>query len=263
MNHAIVPALGTFCWPELSTTDPIAAQTFYADLFGWNIREIPSSMGNYVILGLGTRDAAALCAQTEEQRQKGLPSHWLSYISVADTDAIAAQAKALGGQVLMGPFDVMEEGRMALLQDPAGAVFALWQARKHKGISAFQEPGALCWTELATTSAEKAGAFYTRLFRWTLVPSSDPAMPYSEWVQDGTHFGGMMEIGEHFGPAWREIPSHWMVYFQVQDADERAARAKTLGATIVVGPRDIPNVGRFAVIEDPQGAVFSLFQGQL
>ncbi|MFN7958451.1 MAG: VOC family protein [Holophagaceae bacterium] len=262
MTQATLPALGTFCWPELSTTDLEGARAFYGDLFGWKAREVPTAMGNYVILSVEAREAAAFCAQGEDQRNMGIPPHWLSYISVSDADAAVSKAKELGGQLLMGPFDVMEEGRMALLQDPTGATFALWQARNHKGITAYQEPGALCWTELATQDAKAAAAFYTKLLGWTAVPPKDPAMPYTEWTLEGAPFGGMMEISEYWGPAWREIPSHWMVYFQVKDVDDRAARATALGANTRVPPQDIPGVGRFAVLEDPQGAVFSIFQGK-
>lgn len=263
MAQATLPAIGTFCWPELATRDLKAAQAFYGDLLGWRANEISSAMGNYVICSSGDRQTAGLCAQSDEQRQQGIPSNWLSYISVANADSTVAKAKGLGAQILMEPCDVMEEGRMALIQDPAGATFALWQAKNHKGVGAYLEPNALCWTELATTNAKEAQSFYTHLFGWTVQPSSDPTMPYFEWVLDGAHFGGMMEINEQWGPSWKQIPSHWMVYFMVKDVDERTARAEALGATILVSPRDIPKVGRFAVIEDPQGAVFSLFQGKL
>ena len=262
MAQATLPAIGTFCWPELSTRDLGAAKSFYGDLFGWQPNEVASSMGNYVILSAGDRQAAGLCAQSEEQRQQGIPPNWLSYVSVPDADAAAAKAKELGGRVLHGPFDVMEEGRMAVIQDPTGAVFALWQARNHKGVGAYLEPGALCWTELATRDAKAAQAFYTRLFGWTAQAPADPAMPYFEWVLDGAHFGGMMEITEHRGPGWKDIPSHWLVYFMVRDVDERTARAQALGATVHLAPRDIPDVGRFSVLADPQGAVFALFQGK-
>lgn len=263
MTQATLPMMGTFCWPELSTPDPMAARAFYGDLFGWSAREIPTAKGQYVILHLGAHEAAAVSAQNEEQRRHGLPPHWLSYIAVPDADAVASQAQQLGGRVLAGPFDVMEAGRMALLQDPAGATFALWQAGQHQGITAYQEAGALCWTELATRSAASAKAFYTQLLGWTAVPSKDPAMPYTEWTLEGTHFGGMMEISDQWGPGWQDIPSHWMVYFMVRDVDERAARAVALGGRIHVAPRDIPKVGRFAVLADPQGAVFAVFQGKL
>jgi len=263
MTQATLPMMGTFCWPELSTPDPMAARAFYGDLFGWSAREVPTSKGNYVILSVGAHEAAAVSAQNEEQRRHGVPPHWLSYVSVPDADAVAAAARQLGGQVLAGPFEVMEEGRMALLQDPTGAAFALWQARNHKGATAYQEPGALCWTELATRNAESAKAFYTQLLGWTAVPSKDPAMPYTEWALEDTHFGGMMEISDQWGPGWQDIPSHWMVYFMVQDVDERTARAAALGARVHVPPRDIPKVGRFAVLADLQGAVFAVFQGKL
>lgn len=263
MAQATLPAIGTFCWPELATRDLKAAQSFYGDLFGWQADAVASSGGNYVILSNRDHQAAGLCLQGEEQRLQGIPPSWLSYVSVADADATAAKARELGAQVLHGPFDVMEEGRMAVLRDPTGAVLALWQARNHKGVSAQLEPGALCWTELATRDAKASQAFYTRLFGWTSQAPTDPAMPYFEWVLDGTRFGGMMEISEHWGPGWKDIPSHWMVYFMVKDVDERTARAQALGATVHVPPRDIPKVGRFSVIADPQGAVFALFQGQL
>lgn len=263
MAQATLPAIGTFCWPELSTTNVKAAQAFYGDLLNWRPNEMPTPMGSYIIFNSGERQAAGLCAQHEEQRKHGVPPHWLSYVSVANTDATTAKAKELGGQILMGPFDVMEEGRMAVILDPAGAAFALWQAKNAKGGPAYGEPGALCWTELATKNAKVAESFYTRLFGWTAQPPSDPAMPYFEWVLEGHHFGGMMEISEQWGPAWKEIPSHWMVYFMVEDVDERTARAQAMGATVRVPPRDIPKVGRFAVLADPQGAAFSLFQGKL
>ena len=263
MTQATLPAIGTFCWPELATRDLKAAQAFYGELLGWRPSEVPTSMGSYVIFSIGERQTAGLCAQSEEQRQQGIPSNWLSYVSVSSADATVAKAGELGAQILVEPFDVMEEGRMALIQDPSGATFALWQAKHHKGVTAYLENNALCWTELATTNAKEAQSFYTRLFGWTAKPSTDPAMPYFEWVLEGVHFGGMMEINEEWGPVWKEIPSHWMVYFMVKDVDERTARAKALGARIRVSPRDIPKVGRFAVIEDPQGAVFSLFQGKL
>jgi predicted enzyme related to lactoylglutathione lyase len=263
MAQATLPVTGTFCWPELSTTDLKAAQAFYGDLLDWRTSEFSTPVGSYIIFTSDERQAAGLCAQNEEQRKHGVPPNWLSYVSVASADASAAKAKELGAQILTGPFDVMEEGRMAVLQDPGGAVFALWQPKNHKGASAYGEPGALCWTELATKDAKAAQSFYTRLFGWTAKPPSDPAMPYFEWVHEGAHFGGMMEISEHWGPGWKEIPSHWMVYFMVKDVDERTARAQALGATVRVPPSDIPKVGRFAVLADPQGAVFSLFQGQL
>jgi hypothetical protein len=250
---------GAFCWPELATTDQKAAVSFYRGLFSWGLNDQP--MGpteTYSMFTLRDKEVAAAYTMRPEERQSGAPPHWNMYIAVTSADEAAKRAQELGAKVLAPPFDVMDAGRMAVLQDPTGAVFCVWQASKHIGAKIINEPGALCWTELTTTDTKAAEAFYTKLFGWTPKHSAAGApMEYTEFSVDGTPSIGMMPKPAGM-PA--EIPSYWMPYFQVVKANESAAKAKELGATVMVGPQDIPDTGRFAVASDPQGAVFAVFE---
>ena len=142
---------GTFCWPELSTTDQKGGVAFYRGLFGWDLNEQPLGPGEtYSMFQMRGREVAAAYTMRPEERQHGAPPHWNAYVTVTSADETAKRARQLGGSVLVPPFDVMEHGRMAVLQDPTGAVFQVWQPKKHPGAKILGEPGALCWTELAT-----------------------------------------------------------------------------------------------------------------
>jgi hypothetical protein len=243
---------GRFCWPELATSDPQAAKRFYGEVFGWTAEDSPAAPGmTYAILKLRGKDVGGLYGQDE--RERGVPPHWNTHVSVASADEAAAKARELGGTVLAGPFEVMEHGRMAALQDPTGASFCVWQARSHIGARVVDEPGAMGWCELATADPKKAGPFYAQLFGWTLKPSGGG---YTEFMRAGASIGGMMGIG----PDWGPVPSHWLTYFMVRDCDATADRAQELGARARVPPKDISNVGRFAVLVDPQGAHFAIIQ---
>jgi predicted enzyme related to lactoylglutathione lyase len=244
---------GRFCWIELATTDQPAAKAFYGSLFGW--RADDQAIGPdtyYTMLKHEGRDAGALYGLSAEQKRQGVPATWLVYISVASADAAAAKAQGLGAATISAPFDVMDVGRMAILKDPTGATFAVWQARRHQGLGVMDEPGAFCWGELTTRDPKRAASFYTALFGWGAKP--DKKEEYTEWTLGGKSIGGMMAIGAE----WGEMPSHWSVYFQVSDCDKTTEKAQGLGAQVHVPPRDIPGVGRFAVIADPQGASFSI-----
>ena len=246
-------APGTFCWVDLGTTDSEAAKKFYTELFDWKAIDTPAGPGmTYTILQVDGKDAAALYQLTEEHRSQGVPPHWLSYISVASVDESAETAQASGGRVLMTPFDVFDMGRMTLIQDPTGATFALWQPRQHIGAHVVNQPGTFCWNELATTNTHEASKFYTRLFDWEAKEGTGPH-PYTEFTNRGRANGGMMEITTEMG----NVPPHWLVYFAVEDCDQSADKALRLGAEIRVPPTDIPGTGRFAVIQDSQGAVFA------
>jgi len=203
-------------------------------------------------------EVGAASTQQPDERKMGVPPHWNNYVAVKSADETAKRAQELGGTVLAPAFDVMDVGRMAVLQDPTGAVFCVWEAKKHSGAKVINEPGALCWTELTTTDTTKAEAFYTALFGWTPKHSSPGApIEYTEFSVGGVPSIGMMAKPKEM-PA--HIPSYWMPYFQVSGIDATTAKARNLGAHVMVGPQDIPNTGRFTVASDPQGAVFALFE---
>jgi len=249
---------GTFSWPELATTDQKAGVAFYRKLFGWDVNEQPiGPTGTYSMFQLRGKEVAAAYTMQPDERQLGIPPHWNSYVSVENVDETAARAKALGGSVLVPPFDVMDAGRMAVLQDPQGAVFQVWQAKRHPGARVLREPGALCWTELITSDTRAAEKFYTQLFGWGAKTGTDAGStpPYTEFSVGSTAGAGMMAAQ----PEWGKVPPHWTPYFQVDNVDTTAQQASAAGGTVMMPPMDLPNVGRFAMLQDPQGAVFAIF----
>lgn len=251
-------APGAFSWVELATNDPQAALAFYRTLFGWDVVEHDMGPGGtYTIFTIRGGDVAAAAGQPPQERQAGVPPHWNLYVAVASADDAAARAQSLGGTVLAPPFDVMDQGRMAVLQDPTGAVFNVWEPKAHTGVKVVREPGALCWSELTTRDPAKASAFYTALFGWTGKGSNAGGMEYTEFSVAGQPSIGMMGMPEGM-PA--HVPSYWMPYFQVADLAAATAKATTGGATVMVGPHTIPDGGQFTILQDPQRAMFALFQ---
>lgn len=247
-------ASGRFCWAELATTDQEGAKAFYSKLFGWTASDIPIGENRfYSMLKLNDGDVGALYGLDSEQKKKGIRPHWLNYVSVAGADETAVKAKSLGGRVVSEPFDVFDSGRMAVLQDPTGATLAVWQPKKHFGVSVSNELGTFCWQELLTSDVTKARAFYTSLFGWT---TRGDASEYTEFALGKDSFAGMMKIK----PEWGNMPSNWGLYFLVANCDGTVEKARALGAALCNPPMDIESVGRMAVLSDPQGAPFSVFQ---
>jgi len=246
---------GHWCWMELSTTDADGAKAFYGELLGWDFFDTPAGPDmTYTFLRLDGDDVGALYAQPAAQREAGVPPHWLIYAAVDDVDAAVARIGELGG-VAEGPYDVGEAGRCAMVTDPQGARFALWWAGEHCGAARLGEPGAWVWSELLTRDPEAAEAFYGGLFGWGCQASpSAPPGTYSEWKDGDESVGGLMELPAEWGGA---VPPHWMLYLQVEDPDATAARAAELGGRVEVPPTDVPGVGRFTLLADPQGARFT------
>jgi predicted enzyme related to lactoylglutathione lyase len=248
---------GSFSWAELATSDPRGAKEFYGSLFGWHSLDNPTGPGPediYTRLQIDGDDVCALYRMMPEQASRGVPPNWLCYVTVSSADEAAKRAKELGGTVVAEPFDVMSYGRMAIFQDPTGAMFAVWQPRTHIGALRVNEPGALCWCELATREPEAAGEFYSGLFGWSLKASADSS--YTEFLRGEAAIGGMYALP----PGSADVPPNWMIYFQTSDCDDTADRAKALHGEVLVGPKDMLGVGRFAVLQDPQGAAFSIIE---
>jgi predicted enzyme related to lactoylglutathione lyase len=247
---------GTFCWVELATTDSNAAKTFYTQLFGWTYvdNQVSPDMV-YTMAQLDGKDVGALYQMTPDMRAQGIPPNWMSYVSVANADETTEKAKANGATVLNGPFDVFTHGRMAVIQDPTGAVFSIWQPGTHKGAQLYNVPNTFSWNELATRDSKKAGDFYSSVFGWTKNTQSY-GMEYTIFENGGRGNGGMFQITPEMG----NLPPHWLPYFTVDDCDAKAQKASSLGATVMKPPDDIPGVGRFAILKDPQGAAFAIIK---
>ncbi len=183
-----------------------------------------------------------------------MPTAWNTYVTVNDADETAAKVQANDGSVVLPTMDVMDAGRMAVFTDPQGAAFSVWQPNLHHGAQLVNEPGTLAWNELDTRDTEGAKAFYGNVFGWGDDTQQTPGGPYTTWMIDGQMVGGMMEIGEQFPP---DVPNNWLTYFAVDDTDASVTKAGELGGTAIVEPMDT-QAGRFAVLADPQGAVFGV-----
>ncbi|MEV4703557.1 VOC family protein [Actinoplanes sp. NPDC049316] len=250
MSH---PTPGVPNWVDLGTADLPDATRFYTHLFGWEADVSGEEYGGYTTFRRNGRAAAGAGPLYGE----GQPTAWSTYIATDDADEIAGRVEAAGGKVLVAPFDVMFQGRMAAFLDPAGAPFSVWQAGTMKGADVFDVPGALTWNELTTRDVEGSAAFYGAVFGWVARESSMDGLPYIVWEHQGATIAGMraMDAGE-----WSDdLSPHWMVYFAVADCDESAALAQSLGGRVVRPPADLP-IGRYAVLDDPQGGTFSILE---
>jgi predicted enzyme related to lactoylglutathione lyase len=237
---------GVPAWVDVGVDDPGRTARFFTELWGWDCPEGPPETGGYRNCTMGGRTVAGIGPRMNPEA----PPLWASYVNVDDADAVVELVGANGGSVIVAPMDVMAFGRMAVFADPAGAVFSVWQAGTHHGCGVVNEPGAFSWSELLTDDTAGARAFYPAVFGWTF----DETDGYTEWKVDGRSVAGMMARPPGM-PA--EVPPLWMVYFAVDDVDAAAARIPELGGTVAAPPMDIPQ-GRFAVVEEPCGAVFQI-----
>ena len=244
---------GTPNWVDLQTTDTEAAKAFYGTLFGWAYADQPMGEGAvYSMATLGGQHVAAIAPQSPELAAAGAPPMWNTYIAVDSVDDVVTRVGPAGGKVAMEPFDVMDAGRMAFVLDPGGAAVALWQAGQHTGATLVNEPGTLAWNELIS-DAPAALPFYEQVLGVATTTMDMGGGDYTLFQVGGREVGGSMP------PQMPGVPNHWHVYFAVADADASAAKIAELGGTVIVAPFDTP-VGRIAVVQDPQGAAFSIIQ---
>lgn len=256
MPEKTTHAPGTFCWIDLGTPDQDAAGEFYGALFGWTLKEDENAeqTGGYRTAQLDGKAVGGVMKLMME----GQPPAWLNYVCVEDADATAARARAAGGQVFAEPMSVLDYGRMAVLADPTGAAFGIWQPGIHSGADVVSEPNAMSWSELGTRDPETAKRFYADVFGWSYEDKEyEGSGTYTAIVLGEETVGGLLDITDRV-PA--EVPAHWLVYFAVEDADATIAEAKERGGEVPSGPFDIPEVGRIAVIKDPWGAFFAVIQ---
>lgn len=252
---------GTFCWPELGTSDSEAAKKFYLPLFDWTTDDVPIPGGTYSMIRKDGKAVGALYPLNEEQKKHEVPPHWLSYVASDDVDATLEKVKKNGGSVMMGPMDVKPDGktlvgRMGVVSDPQGAAFAIWQAGSQPGAELVNEPGSLCWSELMTSDTDAATKFYTSVLAWGTQTMEMSMGVYTMVMVGERPNAGIMKTPKESG----EAPPNWVVYFAVDDCDARMKKAESLGGKTLFGPTDVPQVGRMAMLQDPQGAVFSIIK---
>jgi len=247
-------AQGTPNWVDLQTTDQAAAKSFYSGLFGWSYDDQQMDAGAvYSIAKIGDGQVAAIAPQSPELKAAGAPPMWNTYLAVDSVDDATGKVAAAGGTVAMEPFDVMDAGRMSFVMDPGGAPVALWQANQHIGATLVNEPGTVSWNELITDNPAALPFYEQVLGLTTATADMGGGNKYTTFQVGGRDVGGTVP------PPMAGVPNHWQVYFSVADADAAAAKVRELGGSVIVEPFDTP-IGKMAVVADPQGAAFSIFQ---
>ncbi|WP_248961429.1 VOC family protein [Sphaerisporangium perillae] len=243
---------GVPCWVDLASTDLTVSVSFYQALFGWQVAfDSCADAGGYGRFTQRGRLVAGIGPTFGQDR----PSVWNTYFSTGDAESVADKVKEAGGRVEVGPVQVFDEGTMAVFQDPAGASFTVWEPMRHHGAQLLDEPGALCWSELASRDPMEARTFYAEVFGWGVRGVTGTAgVECTEWLADGRPIAGMAPMGDRFPP---QAPSQWLVFFAVADCEVAARLAERCGGKVLLPPRDAP-MGRYAVLTDPRAAVFAV-----
>jgi predicted enzyme related to lactoylglutathione lyase len=261
MSPATTPVPGSFCWFELATLDQAAAKRFYQSVFGWSVEDQPMGPSEtYSLFRIDGKDVAAGYAMRPDQKMQGVPPHWMVYVLVTNADKATARAKQLGATVHSGPFDVMDAGRMSVVQDPAGAMFCIWQPKKSKGVGLRGDHGTAVWVDLSTPDQARSGKFYSDLFGWNMTEgkSMNPARPGDYYhIVNGSEFIGGIQPSTYRDP---KTPPFWLTYFDVADADATIKQVASLGGKVIMPAMAMGDVRKFAVLADPQGAVFAIVQ---
>ncbi len=237
---------GRFVWFDYIAPDIKKAQGFFGEVFNWKPQAVPvTGMGDYTMIALGDQTIGGYMTTPPGAPTVG---HWLSHLRVTDAARACDQIKSLGGKVHKEPMKMGEFGSMAIVADPQGGVFALWQPTKPEGSGDYKDlPGAFCWTELAAHDPVKAVAFYTQLGFTEEKMDMGGHGTYHVLNADGKPRAGVMTT------PMPEAPQAWMPYVQVKHVDETIAKVTKLGGQVHVQPNDVPGVGRLAVFTDPQG----------
>lgn len=249
-------ATGKFVWYDLMSLDVEQSKAFYHALFGWTTKDVDMGpMGTYAMLHAGETGVGGI---VPFEHGDGFPSHWVSYVTVNDVDEASKEVTALGGKVCVPPTDIPQTGRFSLVNDPTGAIFspftyAFPPETEEADSNAMPAPGTFCWNELTTPDVESATAFYTKFFGWTVETQGMGDFDYHLFQEKGVNRAGMMAT-----PEGSEAPPYWLPYVAVENCDVTVNAAKEAGGTAIVEPTAIPDMGRFAIIQDPTGGVIGI-----
>jgi len=249
---------GWFVWEELMTTDVASATGFYKKVAGLKTTKAPFDP-NYTMFQGTKGNMGGLMALPAEAKAGGTPPCWISYIGTPNADETARQAAALGGKIAKAPWDIADGGRIAILQDPQGAIFAIYSNPKTTDAPPSHVAlGHASWHELATTDYKAAFGFYQNLFGWQFVNDMNMAGTgtYRLFAPNGTKDG----VGGIYNkPAGQPGSPAWLPYLKVANVTAATRTAKSLGAQIMHGPADVPG-GMITMAVDPQGVMFALHQ---
>lgn len=251
-------APGSPCWVDLMSPDVDASKAFYGAVFGWDLEDQLDDAGNRIYV-MARQNGLAVCGMGGQgPGMEGMPPVWNTYVCVTDPAATADAVAAAGGQVVMPPMAVMDQGEMAVFADPTGAVFSVWKPGVHTGSQICNEPDTYAWNELMSRDVERARAFYTQVFGWSyeMVPGGPHGYAVIEGGENGG-WGGLMDRPEEM-PA--EVPDFWGVYFTVADVEATLAKVRAAGGQVVQGPFPAPGVGTIAVVQDSSGGMFSVMK---
>lgn len=242
---------GKFVWFEHVSREPRRAQAFYGEVLGWATRAFPVADASYEMIFAGEK----MLGDYTTPADSGAPAHWVSFVSVEDIEATVKSAVENGGRVLVEPHEIPDVGMRALIADPQGAVLSLLSRYADDPPDAYAKQGEFFWNELQTTDPEKAVAFYEQVIGFT---HESMDAPHGEKYH-ALSLGGVGRAGVTRRHDKGAAP-HWRPYVYVDDPDQTIARARKLGAEIVIEPTDIPGIGRFGVLEDPTGAVLAVMK---
>lgn len=250
---------GDFCWIDLMASDLDTAKKFYKDVFAWNITEETMPTGEaYPFLCVGEEVIGGAMQIDTKMQQHGVTPNWNSYVMVDDADATAAKAKQLGAHIIREAFDVADFGRMAVIADPTGAVFSIWQSKKSNGeMLEGKTPGACGWFELKTHDTDKAKTFYCDLFGWQAQTQEfQQGVNYTSFMNADSPVGGLIKLTAEMD----EQTPCWALYFTVESFTEAKAKAEKAGAKMTFEPVTLAEVGTFTGFTDPEGARFSIIE---
>jgi predicted enzyme related to lactoylglutathione lyase len=242
----VAATVGKFVWHEQVSSDPKEAQNFYTQLFGWDTEVFKPGEADYTMISSGGQAHGGFGKALEGAP----PPHWLSHVRVENLDETIEKAKSAGGKLSAGPFEMAEVGRMAIIADPQGAYVSAFEPES-------EEPGSegvFVWDELGTTDGDDAQRFYGEVFGWTTSEMGAEYGGYRIFNRGETGIAGLMTLPDG------TLPPHWQPYVAVDDPDATTAKAKELGGTALAEPMDVPEVGRIAVLQDPQGATFGIIK---
>ena len=247
---------GTFCWTDLGTPNVSKAKEFYSGLFEWKVQDVPmgTNVDQYSLMQVQGKNVCALYSMSADQIHTKATPRWLAYISVSDVDETIKKVKGTGGAVVRDGVDVKDSGRMAVLKDPTGGVFAIWHANKYIGAELNDAAGTVCWRELMTSNIDYAGKFYASVFDWQAKASDVGDMKYLMFSKGDEGVAGMISLPDQVKQ------SAWLTYWTVDDCEKTVGTAKKLGGQILKSTTVIPEMGRFAVLADRDGASFGVMQ---